>query len=97
MAGLENPNKSLELRRITIAKKGKGYGKEAFKIIKNWAFHVFNANRLWLDVKEDNLRALRLYQKQGFVLEGTLREYIKNGDGYDSLHVMSILRGEYTE
>ncbi|MCY8378819.1 GNAT family N-acetyltransferase [Bacillus haynesii] len=44
--GLENPNKSLELRRITIAKKGKGYGKEALKIIKNWAFHVFNANRL---------------------------------------------------
>lgn len=97
IAGLENPNKSLELRRITIAKKGKGYGKEAFKIIKNWAFHVFNANRLWLDVKEDNLRALRLYQKQGFVLEGTLRECIKNGDEYDSLHVMSILRGEYTE
>ncbi|MBU8785405.1 MULTISPECIES: GNAT family N-acetyltransferase [Bacillus] len=97
IAGLKNPNKSLELRRITIAKKGMGYGKEAFRIIKNWAFHVYNANRLWLDVKEDNVRAFHLYQKQGFVLEGTLRECIKNGDGYDSLHVMSILRREYTE
>lgn len=71
IAGLKNPNKSLELRRITIAKKGMGYGKEAFRIIKNWAFRVYNANRLWLDVKEDNVRALHLYQKQGFVLEGT--------------------------
>lgn len=89
IAGLKNLNKSLELRRNTIAKKGVGYGKEAFRIIKNWAFHVYNANRLWLDVKEDNLRAFHLYQKQGFVLEGTLRECIKME--MDTFRFMSCL------
>lgn len=97
IAGLVNPNNSLELMRITIADKGKGYGKESFKIIKKWAFMVFGAHRLWLDVKVNNLRAFNLYKKQGFLVEGTLRECIKGENEYESLHVMSILKREYHE
>lgn len=95
IAGLENPNLSIELVRITIKDKGNGYGKESFKLIKNWVFTKCNANRLWLDVKVDNLRALHLYKKQGFVIEGTLRECIKNDKGFESLHIMSILKSEF--
>jgi diamine N-acetyltransferase len=97
LAGLMNPNKSVELMRITIAEKGKGFGKESFRIIKQWAFKIFEANRLWLDVKVNNLRAINLYEKQGFLIEGTLRECIKNENGYESLHVMSILNREFVE
>ncbi|WP_313800320.1 GNAT family protein [Cytobacillus sp.] len=95
IAGLENPNLSIELVRITIRDKGKGYGKESFRLIKEWAFSKQNANRLWLDVKVNNLRAFNLYQKQGFVIEGTLRECIKNGNDFESLHIMSILKSEF--
>lgn len=95
IAGLENPNLSIELVRITIRDKGKGYGKESFRLIKDWAFTKQNANRLWLDVKVNNLRAFNLYQKQGFVVEGTLRECIKNNKDFESLHIMSILRSEF--
>ncbi|MEC0493025.1 GNAT family N-acetyltransferase [Bacillus glycinifermentans] len=62
IAGLKNLNKSMNCEELRLPKNG--YGKEAFRIIKNWAFHVYNANRLWLDVKEDNVRAFHLYQKQ---------------------------------
>lgn len=95
LAGLTNPNQSLELMRITIGPKAKGYGKEAFKLIKDWSFNQFKANRLWLDVKVNNTRAINLYQKQGFKLEGTLRECLKSEQGYESLHVMSLLKNEY--
>jgi len=95
IAGLENPNLSLELVRITIGKKGKGYGKESFRLIKNWVFTKHNANRLWLDVKVNNMRAFHLYKKQGFVVEGTLRECLKNEKGFESLHIMSILKSEF--
>lgn len=95
IAGLDNPHLSIELVRITIKDKGKGYGKESFRLIKDWAFKEYNANRLWLDVKVDNLRAFTLYKKQGFVVEGTLRECIKNDKGFESLHIMSILKSEF--
>jgi diamine N-acetyltransferase len=95
IAGLDNPHQSIELVRITIKEKGKGYGKETFRLLKDWAFKKYNANRLWLDVKVDNLRAFNLYKKQGFVVEGTLRECIKNDNGFESLHIMSILKSEF--
>ncbi|WP_316252073.1 MULTISPECIES: GNAT family protein [Bacillus cereus group] len=95
--GLRNPNQSMELMRITINSKGKGYGIEALKIIKDWAFNKFKANRLWLDVKVNNERALHIYKKQGFTVEGTLRECLKSNNGYESLHIMSILKREYLD
>ncbi|EMN7730504.1 GNAT family N-acetyltransferase [Bacillus cereus] len=97
LAGLRNPNQSMELMRITISSKGKGYGNEALKIIKDWTFNKFKANRLWLDVKVNNARALHIYKKQGFTVEGTLRECLKSNNGYESLHIMSILKREYID
>nr|WP_320750055.1 GNAT family protein [Bacillus thuringiensis] len=96
LAGLINPNQSLELMRITISSKGEGYGNEAFKLIKDWTFNEFKANRLWLDVKVNNTHAIHLYKKQGFTVEGTLRECLKSNNGYESLHMMSLLKREYT-
>ncbi|CAG9621508.1 Spermidine N(1)-acetyltransferase [Sutcliffiella rhizosphaerae] len=95
IAGLNSAHSSLELVRITINDKGMGYGKETFRLIKNWVFMKNNSNRLWLDVKVNNERAINLYKKQGFVVEGTLRECIKNYAGFESLHIMSILKSEY--
>ncbi len=95
VAGLQNPHHSIELMRITVARKGHGYGRAALQLVKELAFTQWGAHRLWLDVKEQNHRAQRLYLSEGFVLEGTLRECLKTGDAYESLHVMSILRGEY--
>lgn len=95
IAGLENPDLSIELVRITIRDKGKGYGKESIRLIKEWVFTKHNANRLWLDVKVNNLRAFNLYKKQGFVVEGTLRECIKKDKGFESLYIMSILKNEF--
>lgn len=97
IAGLENPDLSIELVRITINEKGRGYGKESFNLIKDWVFTKFQAHRLWLDVKVNNVRAFKLYQKQGFVVEGTLRDCLKTEHGFESLHIMSILKNEYEE
>lgn len=97
LAGLTNSHQSIELMRITIGPKGKGYGKEAFHLVKDWCFNTFHANRLWLDVKVNNHRAIDLYKKQGFTVEGTLRDCLKTNDGYESLHIMSLLRKEFVD
>ncbi|OKH36763.1 GNAT family N-acetyltransferase [Calothrix sp. HK-06] len=95
LAGLTNVNNTIELRRIVITEKGKGYGKATIGMIKELAFNNYRAHRLWLDVKLQNLRAQSIYKAAGFVVEGILRECLKTGDKYDSLMIMSILQQEY--
>ncbi|WP_134683072.1 GDP-mannose pyrophosphatase NudK [Brevibacillus migulae] len=97
LAGLDNPNQSMELMRMVVAEKGRGVGREALRLIKKWVFTERRANRLWLDVKVDNVRAKSLYASEGFTLEGTLRGCVKNGETFESLHIMSILKSEYGE
>ncbi|HOJ77348.1 MAG TPA: HAD-IA family hydrolase [Bacillota bacterium] len=97
IAGINNPNKNIELKRIVIVDKGLGYGKETIQLIKNLIFKQYNAHRLWLDVKLNNIRARTLYQAAGFKEEGILRECLFNqaNQEYESLAIMSILRSEY--
>ena len=92
---LENLNNSIELMRMVITKKGCGYGKKSISLIKKWCFEIKKAHRLWLDVKESNLRAQHVYSTLGFIKEGVLRECVKDGNNYQSLIVMSILSHDY--
>ncbi|MCW3126964.1 MAG: hypothetical protein JWO03_2622 [Bacteroidetes bacterium] len=94
LAGLSNPNLSLELRRLVIQSKGKGFGRQVVKLIKQYCFEQLRFHRLWLDVYEDNERAIHLYRSEGFVQEGTLRDSQKDGDGYRSQLLFSILESE---
>ncbi len=95
LAGLENPNKSLELMRIVVTEKGKGYGREAIKAVKEYAFKKLNFHRLWLDVRDHNIRAKNLYESCGFKVEGHLRECILSDGNFESLFLLSILKQEF--
>ncbi|NNF99495.1 MAG: GNAT family N-acetyltransferase, partial [Desulfobacteraceae bacterium] len=97
LQGMTNPHNNIELMRIVISEKNKGIGRKTLCLIQRAAFSIFNAHRLWLDVRENNPRAKHLYLSEGFVEEGTLRECIKLDDGYVSLRILSILRQEWLE
>ncbi|MPN59392.1 Spermidine N(1)-acetyltransferase [bioreactor metagenome] len=60
-----------------------------------YGFEALNLNRIQLEVFDFNPRALAVYRKTGFVLEGTSREaFYFNGRPVD-VHQMAILRREY--
>lgn len=59
--------KKIEFRRIVISKKGFGYGNDALTLIKQMCYNKFNANKIWLDVYTDNIKAINLYKKHDFV------------------------------
>ena len=96
---------NLQIRRIVVTEKGQGYGRQSLKLIKKLGFETYGAYRLWLDVKSYNSRAQHLYESEGFVVEGTLRDcvqldethqlYREMGQQRGSLTLMSILRPEY--
>jgi RimJ/RimL family protein N-acetyltransferase len=93
--GLAGPHHSIEFRRLVITTKGLGYGRAAVRAIKQFAFETCAAHRLWLDVKDFNHRAKRLYESEGFVTEGFLRECYLGEEGFESVYVMSVLASEY--
>ncbi|WP_327884128.1 GNAT family N-acetyltransferase [Aneurinibacillus migulanus] len=97
LSGLHNPNDSVELTRIVITEKGKGWGKKALHLIKEWVFEERKARRLWLDVKEYNTRARHVYEVEGFIVEGILRDCLKTDGEYESLVLMSMLAPEYAD
>jgi diamine N-acetyltransferase len=95
LLGLEDPDGNVEFKRIVVEEKGKGYGRKAVRLVKKFAFEKQNCHRLWLEVMENNQRAYKLYESEGFIPGGVHRESLKQGDKYISLKVMSILAKEY--
>lgn len=77
--------------------QGKGAGTYATEEMLNHAFNNLNIHRVELDVLADNMRAIHLYEKVGFIKEGTRRQCdFKNGKFVDML-MYSVLREEYLE
>ena len=95
LSGLSSEDQSIEFRRIALRRNGLGYGQEALALILKLCFEHYGCHRLWLDVFEDNQRALHLYRKVGFIQEGILRECKKSNSGYRSMVIMSMLEQEY--
>ena len=95
LIGCRNPHHSIELKRMVVQVKQQGFGRAALRVAKKIAFDDLGAHRFWLDIKKRNTRAKSLYDSEGFVVEGELREAVKVQDGYDSLVVMSMLQEEF--
>jgi UDP-4-amino-4,6-dideoxy-N-acetyl-beta-L-altrosamine N-acetyltransferase len=74
---------------------GKGCGTEATRLIVRHAFETLNLHRVSLHVYEYNERALKVYQKVGFRIEGRLRQdTFREGQYWDTI-VMAVLREEW--
>ena len=90
-------NRCAELH-IMIGEKenrGRGLGFFAVKAMIEHAFLNINLRRIELGVLENNIPAIGLYKKCGFVQEGIKRDsHYKNGK-YISMIIMSVLRNEY--
>lgn len=94
LVGLQNPHLSLQLKRIVILPKGKGFGRLTLRWLKAFTFDHLGYHRLELDVVSSNSRAQHLYRSEGFTDEGRLREAYKTSTGYEDLLLLSILKQE---
>ncbi|MEX1248933.1 MAG: GNAT family protein [Anaerolineales bacterium] len=73
----------------------KGYGTETMLLMLQHGFETLNLHRIYLKVYATNPRAIRSYEKVGFVLEGRQREaHFDNGVYSDGL-IMGVLQHEW--
>ncbi|HMM40281.1 MAG TPA: GNAT family protein [Thermomicrobiales bacterium] len=77
------------------AMRGKGLGHEAMELALRFAFHELNLHRIQLTVFSYNAPAISLYERLGFVREGSFREFLeRDGTRYDML-LYGLLRPEW--
>lgn len=93
--GLKTEAKEIEWTHVVVDKKGCGYGHEAMKLLKAWSFDVLGFHRAWLDCKDYNARALHLYETEGMLREGLIRETIVTNGRYENLVILGMLAREY--
>jgi diamine N-acetyltransferase len=74
---------------------GKGYGRDAIRLMLDWGFRNQNYRRIWLDALASNERAIRAYRACGFVEEGRLRQHYYCDGAYHDAVVMGLLRSEW--
>ncbi len=95
LTNLKSACLEMEWTHVIIEKKGRGYGHEAMKLLKQWTFETMKFHRAWMDCKDYNERALHLYESEGMQREGLLRETLLTDGVFENLVVLGILDREY--
>ncbi len=75
--------------------RGKGYGLTAYRMFLRFLFEECEMNKISLEALEHNQRALRLYRRLGFVLEGIKRQDVRREDRYLDSLLFSMLKSEF--
>jgi len=75
--------------------RGRGIGTEATRLIVGYGFEQLGLHRIELQAYGTNRRALRVYEKVGFAVEGVRREVqLRDGEWADEV-IMGILDREW--
>ncbi len=82
---------------IALAADGQnqGYGSEATRLVVRYGFEQLNLNRIALRVYASNARAIRVYEKAGFAVEGRCRQEVFINGRYEDVLYYAILREQW--
>lgn len=75
--------------------KGKGVATKATDEILCYGFNELGLERIYLNVRKMNKRAISFYEKYGFVFEGTFRNSIEINGKMEDLLWYSIIKEEF--
>ncbi|CAM4273261.1 acetyltransferase [Bacillus manliponensis] len=97
LKNFDKVNKNAELG-IAIGDKrywGKGYGIAALYEMMKIGFQQFHLEKIWLRVDADNMKAIKSYERAGFVCEGLMRkDWLRQGQ-FVNRYRFSMLKEEF--
>ena len=74
---------------------GQGYGSDALIALLSFGFDQLRLERIELDVYAFNDRARAVYERVGFIHEGTMRRALYRDGTFHDVHRMAVLRDEW--
>ncbi len=72
--------------------QNQGLGTEVVRIIVEYCFKFLDIHKIFLEVIPDNQAAVKIYEKNAFVVEGTLRDHLWLNNRHYDLLIMSIIK-----
>ncbi|MCL2650569.1 MAG: GNAT family N-acetyltransferase [Candidatus Azobacteroides sp.] len=76
---------------IDSAYRGKGIGKQALDLMKDYAFDFLLVRQLYAHVPKQNEISLKLFSKAGYSNTACLKEWIKTNNGFEDIYVMQLI------
>ncbi|WP_237742773.1 GNAT family N-acetyltransferase [Actinopolymorpha alba] len=94
---LDRDNRSCSFRIALIGAHavGRGMGTEATRLVLAYAFETIGLHRVDLEVFAFNPRARHVYEKVGFVYEGTKRHALRWDEAWIDAGIMAILADDW--
>jgi RimJ/RimL family protein N-acetyltransferase len=77
--------------------RGHGYGTDATRVLLRYGFMEMGLNCIALEVFSFNAAGVRAYEKVGFKLDGTMRDFLFRDGKFHDMHLMSMTRAEWDE
>ncbi len=74
---------------------GKGYMKEAIRLVLNHAFHKIGLNRIEVNIQPGNEASIALVKAAGFTKEGFSKKFLKIDDEYKDHERWAILAEDF--
>ena len=99
LTSIDHLNQTAELHIMigNIKNQGKGIGTFAVREMLKHGFYNMNLNRIELTVLETNSRAIHLYEKVGFVHEGTKRACAYKNGQFVNMKMYAVLKDDFIQ
>jgi diamine N-acetyltransferase len=72
--------------------RNQGFAMEALQSLRDFAFNVLGLKQLFCNICEDNQESLNLFIKQGFVITGQKKDWIKRGDAWLTEYFLQLIK-----
>lgn len=80
---------------LAVAAWGRGYMSEALLPVLNFGFETLSLNRIHAYHMVRNTASAKVLQKNGFKLEGLLRQRVRKWGKFEDVKLLSLLRQEW--
>ncbi|MEN8157917.1 MAG: GNAT family N-acetyltransferase [Bacteroidota bacterium] len=69
----------------------KGYAREALDSLMKYCFDVLKLRQIWCNIAEGNRKSLKLFTSAGFQVVGEKKDWLFNGEGYESEWLLQFI------
>ena len=79
---------------VEAPEREKGYGLQALQLMEEYAFRFLRLRQLYAYVPVTNRASVRLFEKGGYAMAGTLKEWIREEDRFTDVLLMQRINPE---